>query len=519
MVKASLTRRARMLLTTQEQQSDWRKRFDELEAEKEKLEAELARRSQAFCRFHELRQATAEQVSAALPTGTALVDFLQYTHITPPTEHNSPFKLESRMLAFVLVAGHEPVLLHLGPTKTVAEAVAAWRQAVVRYQPPDTAAADLARLVWQPLKRCLDGMQTVLIAPDGPLCGLPFAALPGRKTGSFLLEEVSIGYVTSGRHLLELAVADSPSRGGMLAVGGLAYGSPPEAPPSPSLPAHLRKPIWRDLAGTQLEAERVAGTFRATFPAEAAPRLLSGEEPDADFLKRALTPTAGDPRWRYLHLATHGYFEPPLPATFSRARDNPEEFLSSSRESRTYYHNPLLSSGLVLAGANRSPDKGILTAEEVAALDLRGMELVVLSACETGLGRVAGGEGVLGLQRAFQSAEARTLMTSLWSVNDAATSVLMEEFYINLWQKKLSKLEALRQAQITVLRHPERVEQRSRELREILVKRGVSEAQLAQRGLGEQAVALPDGGRIEPGASRRSPPAWWAAFVLSGDVR
>jgi CHAT domain-containing protein len=196
-----------------------------------------------------------------------------------------------------------------------------------------------------------------------------------------------------------------------------------------------------------------------------------------------------------------------------------EEFLSSSLAEINYYRNPLLLSKLVLAGANHSPEKGILTAEEIADLDLRGMELVVLSACETGLGRVAAGEGVLGLQRAFQAAGARTLVTSLWSINDAATSVLMEEFYANLWQKKLPKLEALRQAQLTVLRHPEIVEKRSRELRDIFVKRGVSEDQLAQRGLAKQAVALPEGGRIESGMPRRSPPAWWAAFVLSGDTR
>ena len=126
-----------------------------------------------------------------------------------------------------------------------------------------------------------------------------------------------------------------------------------------------------------------------------------------------------------------------------------------------------------------------------------------MSACDTALGRVQSGEGVLGLQRAFHAAGARTLAASLWKVDDAATTLLMEEFYANLWQKKLPRLEALRQAQLTVLNHPERVEERKKELR----------AELAKRGLGMQSVPLPDGGKVQ----NRSHPAWWAAFVLSGD--
>jgi CHAT domain-containing protein len=172
-------------------------------------------------------------------------------------------------------------------------------------------------------------------------------------------------------------------------------------------------------------------------------------------------------------------------------------------------------SGLVLAGANRSAAQGILTAEEVADLDLRGVELAVLSACDTGLGKQAAGEGVLGLQRAFQAAGARSLLISLWGVNDAATSVLMEEFYTNLWSKKMSKLQALQQAQRTVLRDPDRVAQRARKLRKLLAKRGVSEAVLRSRGIGKQAGDLPRGGKVQ----KRSHPALWAAFVLSGDVK
>ena len=167
---------------------------------------------------------------------------------------------------------------------------------------------------------------------------------------------------------------------------------------------------------------------------------------------------------------------------------------------------------------NRSPEQGIWTAEEVADLDLRGVELAVLSACETGLGKVAGGEGVLGLQCAFQSAGARSLVVSLWKVNDAATSVLMEEFYTNLWQKKLDRLEALCQAQLTVLRQPARVLERQKLLGEELVSAVTGAGRRSgpasgRRRSGEAAALPPASGppssqwrdRREPGSGRDAP--------------
>jgi CHAT domain-containing protein len=107
----------------------------------------------------------------------------------------------------------------------------------------------------------------------------------------------------------------------------------------------------------------------------------------------------------------------------------------------------------------------------------------------------------MGLQRAFQVAGARAVVASLWKVDDAATGVLMKEFYTNLWTKKLPKLEALRQAQVALLNNPGVVDQ--------------------TRGLGSKAAKLPDPGQAMPSgdAAARSDPALWAAFVLGGDVR
>jgi CHAT domain-containing protein len=191
----------------------------------------------------------------------------------------------------------------------------------------------------------------------------------------------------------------------------------------------------------------------------------------------------------------------------------------SGQRGRTLGRNPQLLCGLVLSGANSNPDRGLLSAEEVAQLDLRGTDLVVLSACDTGLGKVAGGEGVLGLQRAFQAAGARATVCSLWSVSDAATSVLMEQMYANLWSRKMSRLEALRQAQITVLRNPALVEARRRILVAEARKRGLASSPAEWRKLEPEASPLPFGGKKESKPAGRSGPAFWASFVLFGDWR
>src|SRR5436305_2537110 len=115
--------------------------------------------------------------------------------------------------------------------------------------------------------------------------------------------------------------------------------------------------------------------------------------------------------------------------------------------------------GLVFAGANnpKTPGRGIVTGEALIDLDLSGLELAVLSACETGLGDVAGGEGTFGLQRAFHLAGTRDVVASLWKVPDRTTAALMHLFYRNLWEKEMPPVEALRQAQLEIYRHSEKI--------------------------------------------------------------
>jgi CHAT domain-containing protein/Tfp pilus assembly protein PilF len=505
-VRAGLAHLARKPAATAAQQAEWLQRFAGLERDKEKLETRLAQKSEVFRRSVKLRQPSTKKVQKVLPAGTALVDFVSYTHFTPPPKGKGRLVIEEKLLAFVITPDQEPVAIKLGPAEAIDKAVQVWRKAMVQYQGLDQTGKELARLLWQPLQPHLRKVKTVLLSPDGPVCGLPFAALPGKRAGTYLVEELAIGYVTSGRQLLELDAAKDKRRGhGLLTVGGLPYGKA-----SPSSPATAD--LWKDLPGTLLESERVARIFSEAFSRSEPPRQLQGEAVDAAALKRELPPVA-KARRRFLHLATHGYFEAPAPYHPGPRGASGEPTFDMMRDYYTYGRNPLVRSGLVLAGANRSAAQGILTAEEVADLDLRGVELAVLSACDTGLGKQAAGEGVLGLQRAFQASGARSLLISLWSVNDAATSVLMEEFYTNLWTKKMSKLKALQEAQRTVLRNPARVARRAGESHELLAKRGVSEEDLTSRGIGKQAGDLPRGAKVQ----KRSHPALWAAFVLSGD--
>ena len=416
-------------------------------------------------------------------------------------------------MAFVLRRGQAPVLVPLGASRPIDEAVRAWRQALVAGtpEPMQAAALELSRRVWEPLKPHLEGATTVLVAPDGALTYFPLAALPGHRPGTYLVEDLAIGYVSSAHRLVETLAAPSeakakkpeaerrrpaghrrhrlpgrPGRRGSDRVGPdpqrAAGGVPARGLQGPGghragSAAH-RRALRRGLPPAARPGLDRRGTDRGGGQAAAWPALA--------------VPAPGHPR--LLRVAGAGG-RPAGGPEVGRASAWPVP--RSSEESASLALAPLLHSGVALAGAARKtedagpgaqgslPDRedGILTAEEVQSLDLRGTELVVLSACETGLGQGYYGQGVMGLQRAFQAAGARAVVASLWRVDDAATTVLMEQFYTNLWSKKMPKLEALRQAQLTVLNDPGLVTARRAELAK-------------QRGIDEKPGKLPDGGRV-----------------------
>jgi CHAT domain-containing protein/Tfp pilus assembly protein PilF len=503
----------------------------ELTNQKESLESKLAARSSEFGKFLEAaRLSPAKQLQrfeAALPRQTALVDVLEYWHSSPPRGKTGGFDFERRLLAFVVRSNGQVHKVQLGPTQPIANAVAAWRESFGEPRSSDPGKA-LRTLLWEPLEPFLAGADTILLSPDGPLHQLPLAALPGASPGHYLIEERNIVVLPIPRLLPQL-LADSakpPSdqrTGGPLLIGDVDFDSAREPThvelaQSGAMATESRTGSrvrgdgggmrFERLSGTAQEIQEISAIYRHSGAGE--PCLISGREATKTAFR------SGAPRHRWVHVATHGFFAPEsvrsalAPADAQRVQPTGALF-GSTNEVRGYH--PGLLSGIVFAGANASasqsksavrataaePDDGILTALEVSGLDLSDVDLVVLSACETGLGRVAGGEGVLGLQRAFQIAGAKNVVASLWKVNDQATAALMRLFYYKLWVDKRPAAVALREAQLALLHHPEQIESLATTRAPNLSK----------------TVKLVDHGKSTPKAETASP-RLWAAFVISG---
>lgn len=208
---------------------------------------------------------------------------------------------------------------------------------------------------------------------------------------------------------------------------------------------------FEPLPGSAQEVQEVVTLWRQK--ADRAVSLVGAQASEAAFKE-------GASGRRVLHLATHGFFlGERCPAALKTARGIGG--LAPAEENQpppVTGENPLLLSGLALAGANHraaaGPDEedGVLTAEEIAAMDLTGVEWAVLSACDTGVGEVKAGEGVFGLRRAFQVAGARTVIMSLWSVEDEAARQWMRALYEARLVRKMGTAEAVRAASLKVLR-------------------------------------------------------------------
>lgn len=401
-----------------------------LTAQKEAIEKELARRSSRFAERQRSETAGSAELCAALAPGEALVDYLRYERVALASSGVGP---EDRYLAFLLRGGDCVVQrIELGPAGPIDKAVSRYRRRVASGASMEALTQrsdELRAAIWDPVEAVLGDREAVWLVTDGQLSVLPFPALR-RADGRYLVQSHRIGLLADARDLLRQGTPGA----GALILGGIAYDDRParvgatstETATTVATRSAPRGGLesFAFLPATVQEAESVTRALGR------GAQRLDGAAASEDAV-RALAPGK-----RILHLATHGFFAAGQ--------------LAGLGESGTL--NPMLLSGVVLAGANQAGeggDDGILTAEEVTGLDLRGVELVTLSACETGLGEIQPGEGVLGLRRAFALAGARSLVMSLWRVPDDETAQLMEGFYRAL--KKNPPVEALRISQLGLL--------------------------------------------------------------------
>jgi CHAT domain-containing protein len=318
---------------------------------------------------------------------------------------------------------------------------------------------DLYELIWLPLEKELEGVRTVYYSPSGMLHQIAFAALPQETNGRIRLQNKYDLYLVSSTREIKRLKKETPGfPQGMAAVyGGLYYDVEKDA-----MIAEARKNAtqadekmlfaandvtrggssWAFLPGSLTEVEQICKQLEnKQIPYNFYTKTSGNEE---SFKALSGTPAG------IIHLATHGFFLEDI-----EKEDNREIVQRLGGENRKVFENPLLRSGLVLSGGNRvwkgedvieDIEDGILTADEVAKMNLIKTQLVIMSACETGLGEAKNSEGVFGLQRAFKLAGVETLIMSLWMVSDDATYKLMTTFY-ELWLSGKTKHEAFTEAQ------------------------------------------------------------------------
>jgi len=390
------------------------------------LEDQLSRRSFQFAGL--TASPTLNDIQAALPTSTALVEFVRYRPFNPTASRSERFG-PYRYAAYILTADGTIQGMDLGSADAIDAAV---RTLVTDMSSPDTPpfqmkeeARVLDALVMAKVRASLGDTTTVFISPGGALNLIPFEALMD-ENDSYLVERYQFRYLTSGRDLMRIAKTPASTNPAVL-IGNPTYGLPGTLvaqadTDNPTRAINFSQRIFPALPGTQAEVDLIA----PLLPNAAVYTRINATEA---VIKQQTEPSI-------LHIATHGFFEPTNDTT-----------------------NPLLQSGLILAGAaaggQSGPEQdGILTALEVTGINLRGTQLVVLSACETGLGELSAGEGLYGLRRALVLAGAQSQVISLWKVSDDATQELMVAYYKRL-RAGTPRDVALRETQLAFLRSPE----------------------------------------------------------------
>ena len=429
-----------------------------LEQQREGLEAEVSRRSAGF--YGPSLPVTLSAVQAAIPLDAALIEFAVYRPFDPKAPFNQTAYGDPHYIAYVLRSQQDVQWKELGEAKTIDQDIDALRHALIdaRRKNVKELARALDEKVMRPVRALVGDATQLLVSPDGALNLVPFEALVDEQN-RFLIERYSFSYLTSGRDLLRLQVPRD-SKSNTIVLTNPSFGEPEfiaiaKANASKSERASFDKRqtggnkrqsvttgsdlssvYFAPLVGTAQEGVAIKSLFGEAI-------VLTGTKATESALSQVTAP-------RIIHIATHGFFL----TDRASASSNSTADRTRSINVNTKIENPLLRSGLALAGANLrsgAGDDGILTALEASGLNLWGTKLVVLSACDTGLGEVRNGEGVYGLRRSFVLAGAESLVMSLWPVSDYSTRTLMTNYYKNL-KGGMGRGAALRQVQLDMLK-------------------------------------------------------------------
>jgi hypothetical protein len=418
----------------------WQSKLQELASNKEALERQIAELSGEG--QDSATEPTAAKVVAHVAASEAFVDVFKFDSLDGEPGNRG------RYAAFITRSDGTLKLVQLGTASDIDLAVRQWRDTIAL--PFRSGWNFLSSLVWSPLKEAIgDGVTSVWISPDAELSAIPWQLFAEDQHDSDRISGPIIGQVNSARDFVEMAgranrttaLPSGPDK--IVVLSELDYGPP-------ATKEHPDGECWPQLEGTIAEGDLVEGLSKeAGF---ASIRLRGGDATKSRL--SALLESSS-----FAHVATHGYFLPNLTnyLTTCPFRETPVAN-APSRKANVDSRIPFFRSGLALSDANEAPrgesSENYLTADDFFGLRLRGVKMIVLSACETGLGDVVTGQGVLGLRTAVAASGAGALLMSLWKIPDAPTEILMQKFYRELWQNKVPAAVALLRAQAKLQHDP-----------------------------------------------------------------
>ncbi|MEO6304058.1 MAG: CHAT domain-containing tetratricopeptide repeat protein [Bacteroidia bacterium] len=385
---------------------------DSLKRRADELERELSQKSALFKESTTEQTVTYETIQKQLKPGEAAVEILELN------EYKNGFTGNGNYISLLLTPT-ELKLIDLGNVKTINDAVSAFREKTIDQKPENEAYTP----TWKVLDEQLKGVTKIYLSLDGAYHQLSINALKD-GAGKYLVDKYSLQFTGNTKDIISVKQTESASvkPTNAFLIGNPQYGT---------------NGVVAQLPGTEAEVKNITKLL-TTYKVKTT--ALYGKDATEAKVKEINSPSI-------LHVATHGYFLADLSQLETSKVLGVD--VSAAKE------NPLLRSGVLLANCENvfdenfhpSPnsENGILTAYEAMSLNLDKTDLVVLSACETGLGSVKQGEGVYGLQRAFLIAGAKSIIMSLWSVSDAATMELMTLFYNN-YAKSGNKQQAFSDA-------------------------------------------------------------------------